>query len=66
MRSRLNTFSEGPAHVAFWPLTASIFFVVNGAALGDAFVLPDVHAARLKTAAIVVINKMFFMSSPCA
>src|SRR5438093_12912021 len=66
IRSRSNVFTDGPAHVAFWPFTASIFLVVNGAVsriVADIteLVFSDVHAVKLKQTQITALSTIFFM-----
>src|SRR6516164_8958083 len=66
IRSRSTVFTDGPAHVALWPFTASIFWVVKGeASCIDAditpFVLAEVHAAKLKQAQIRPLSNVFFI-----
>src|SRR5262245_46847521 len=65
INSMLNVFRDGPAHVAFWPFTASIFLVVNGVAseAGPDCVFAGPHAANAKTTQNVK-PRIFFMSSP--
>src|SRR5262245_61163992 len=66
INSMLNVFTDGPAHVAFWPFTASIFLVVNGVASepGADLVFAGPHAANAKTTQNVKLRTVFFISSP--
>src|SRR5438046_7469074 len=69
IRSRLNVFTDGPAHVAFWPFTASMFLVVSEEVsdIGPKtppFVFCDVHAARLKQTQMIAPKIKFFISIP--
>jgi hypothetical protein len=62
--SRLNVFTDGPEHVTFCPLTASIFFVVNGelSALNAALVFPEVQAAKITSAHIAETKVILFIA----
>src|SRR5262245_3317808 len=66
INSMLNVFTDGPAQVAFWPFTGSIFLVVNGVAseAGADCVFAGPHAASAKTTQSVEPRPVFFMSSP--
>jgi hypothetical protein len=51
--------------VAFWPLTGSIFFVVNGVRFEADFVFVGLQAANAKTMQSIEPRNVSFMSSPC-
>src|SRR6516225_6624001 len=66
IRSMLKVFTAGPAHVAFWPFTASMFFVVNGEAsfVKAAFVFCELHAVSVNSVQNVKTNNIFVFMSP--